>query len=106
MIDIQEAVMEAVPVQKGAAVEVHELRKEFRRKDSRSAARSAASAARALDGVSFTMAKGETVAIWAQTARGSRRWSVCSRRSSCRTAGMRASSGTTSWPSIGRSAGS
>ena len=48
MIDIQEAVMEAVPVQKGAAVEVHELRKEFRRKDSASAARSAASAARAL----------------------------------------------------------
>ena len=27
--------MEAVPVERGAAVEVHELRKEFRRKDSR-----------------------------------------------------------------------
>ena len=35
MIDVQEVVMEAVPVQKGVAVEVHELRKEFRRKDSR-----------------------------------------------------------------------
>ena len=35
VIDVQEAVMEAVPVEKGVAVEVHELRKEFRRKDSR-----------------------------------------------------------------------
>ena len=35
MIEAQEVVMEAVPVQRGAAVEVRDLRKEFRRKDSR-----------------------------------------------------------------------
>ena len=33
MIDVQEVVMEAVPVRKGAAVEVHELRKEFTMRD-------------------------------------------------------------------------
>jgi ABC-2 type transport system ATP-binding protein len=64
--------MEAVPVEKGVAVEVRELRKEFRRKDSRTRGekRGAKRTRVALDGVTFTMETGETVAILGQNGSG------------------------------------
>ena len=70
MIDLQEAVMEAVPVQKGVAVEVHELRKEFpegpRKRGEKRRERRSRGARRRLvqDG------EGETVAILGQNGSG------------------------------------
>jgi ABC-2 type transport system ATP-binding protein len=73
MTDVQEAaVMEAVPRRLDPAVEAHELRKEFRRKDSRKRGekRGERRVRAALDGVSFAMEKGETVAILGQNGSG------------------------------------
>jgi ABC-2 type transport system ATP-binding protein len=69
MVDIQEAVVEAVPVQKGIAVEVQELRKEFVLRD-RKKGRFGKRTRLALDGVTFTMERGETVAILGQNGSG------------------------------------
>jgi ABC-2 type transport system ATP-binding protein len=74
MTDIQDAaVMEAVPdrLEPGRldlAVEVHELRKEFRRSDSKR--RSPRRMRVALDGVTFVMERGETVAVLGQNGSG------------------------------------
>jgi ABC-type multidrug transport system ATPase subunit len=51
------------------AVEVHELRKEFRRRD-RKAGRFARRRVPALDGVTFTIARGECVAVLGQNGSG------------------------------------
>ena len=69
MIDVQEVVMEAVPVRKGAAVEVHELRKEFTMRD-RKKGRFGKRTRTALDGVTFSLERGETVAILGQNGSG------------------------------------
>jgi ABC-2 type transport system ATP-binding protein len=69
MIDIEEAVMEAAPVQKDTAVEVRELRKEFVLRD-RKKGRFGKRARVALDGVTFSMERGETVAILGQNGSG------------------------------------
>jgi ABC-2 type transport system ATP-binding protein len=69
VVDIQEAVREAVPVRKGAAVEVRDLRKEFVRRD-RKKGRFGKRTRIALDGVTFTLERGETVAILGQNGSG------------------------------------
>ena len=69
MIDIQESVMEAVPRRLDPAIEVHELRKEFRRRDGKRR-RGERRVRVALDSVSFGMKKGETVAILGQNGSG------------------------------------
>jgi ABC-2 type transport system ATP-binding protein len=69
MIDTQEARMEAVPRRLDAAVEVRELRKEFVSRD-RKKGRFAKRTRVALDGVTFTLERGETVAILGQNGSG------------------------------------
>jgi ABC-2 type transport system ATP-binding protein len=69
MTDMHDAVlMEAAPRRLGAAVETHDLRKEFRRRDGKR--RRDRRTRVALDSVSFTMEKGETVAILGQNGSG------------------------------------
>jgi len=68
MTDIQDAaVMEAAPRRLELAVEVDELRKEFRRRDGKRRDRRTRVA---LDSVSFAMERGETVAILGQNGSG------------------------------------
>jgi ABC-2 type transport system ATP-binding protein len=69
VIDVEEAVMEAVPAQKGIAVEVRELRKEFVVRD-RKKGRFGKRTRIALDGVTFSLERGETVAILGQNGSG------------------------------------
>ncbi len=69
MIDTEAAVMEAVPVRLDAAVEVRELRKEFVLRD-RKKGRFGKRTRTALDGVTFSMERGETVAILGQNGSG------------------------------------
>jgi ABC-2 type transport system ATP-binding protein len=69
VFDIQEAVMEAVPVRRDAAVEVHDLRKVFVLRD-RKKGRFGKRQRVALDGVTFTLERGETVAILGQNGSG------------------------------------
>jgi ABC-2 type transport system ATP-binding protein len=61
------ALLEAVPRRLDAAVEVRELRKEFRRRGRRRGERRTRVA---LDGVTFSMERGETVAILGQNGSG------------------------------------
>jgi ABC-2 type transport system ATP-binding protein len=69
VIDVQEVVMEAVPIRRDAAVEVHELRKVFTMRD-RKKGRFGKRTRTALDGVTFSMERGETVAILGQNGSG------------------------------------
>ena len=69
MIDTQETRMEAVPRRGDAAVEVRELRKVFTMRD-RKKGRFGKRTRTALDGVSFTLERGETVAILGQNGSG------------------------------------
>ena len=69
MTDVQQvALREAVPRRLDLAVEVDELRKEFRRRDGKR--RRERRTRVALDSVSFAMEKGETVAILGQNGSG------------------------------------
>ena len=104
MIDVQEAVMEAVPVRWTRPSRSHELRKEFRRKDDRKRGRSAASVACASPSTASRSRwrRARPSPSSARTARGSRRSSACSRRSCSPTAGRPGSSATTSSPTSGR----
>jgi ABC-2 type transport system ATP-binding protein len=71
MTDMQDAVTMEAAVPRGipAAVEVHELRKEFKRRDGKRGRR-ARSPRLALDSVTFTLERGDTVAILGQNGSG------------------------------------
>jgi ABC-2 type transport system ATP-binding protein len=67
--NIQQAVIEALPRREAPAVDVRDLRKDFRRRD-RKLGRFGRRTRVALDGVTFTMQRGETVAILGQNGSG------------------------------------
>jgi ABC-2 type transport system ATP-binding protein len=70
MTEVQEAVpMEAAPRSQAPAVAVHELRKEFSLRDRKKGRRGKRKRV-ALDGVTFAMERGETVAILGQNGSG------------------------------------
>jgi ABC-2 type transport system ATP-binding protein len=67
VIEVHEAPIQDVPRRLDAAVEVRDLRKEFRRRGKRRGERRSRIA---LDGVTFAMERGETVAILGQNGSG------------------------------------